>query len=651
MNGAEPVVYFAFVHHANQYAITDGYNNRAGISQVAGTHYSETGLLRIFDLHKQYRVPLNLHISGTLLESLAWHKPDFLSELKQLAKTGLLELLGSSYGQNMMKFFSYDHNLRQLKEQLRLYEIMLDWDPKMVKGIWIPERLWDTQALSEVLTDPNLPNRGYQYVIIDDRLLFSASGEVPNRSPRCCYDYNQIWSTGVHTTYRIRGGHGLCLIPIANDLRQNIPPRRLEQTEKVKSHLKWLLDVSSNTENGLIAVYADDIEKAAGVGWDPKGPSQFESMLQWVSERKWIRTVKIGEWLEFHQPVKEKSVESGTYFELAKEFGACESFENWYYDCRWDNYRGYYAWAEKRIHELEAKGADDSLIELAWKVLLATVWQTAWHTPKTGAHGQKCSDGGPSAWVKAIASHSRIAAIIAEAAHWMRHEDGHSHAYLQDLDQDGESELIIKNNKLYAVFSPAFGGRLVYLFSIGGTSGKLVIGNPIDDWNLLEKLHDYMDIPPNHPGALSDVGYEHDNFDAKIGASTGEQACAILRNVRKTSKAFGLLKNIKLKYDDSMIFVDYIIPGVLPKLSTEIGFSPDYLRLLRYGSKGVKTSSSGNDTKRWANGDIICWAKLVDCPSSAYWDSPRQARFGHGYLLRITSEKSFRVCIGVDIGH
>ena len=100
----------AFVHHANQFLITDGYDNRMGISAIVGTLASQTGLMRVLELHEHYKVPLNLHISGTLLESVAWHCPGFFSELERLAKLGLLELLGGSYGQNMMRFFSRDHN-------------------------------------------------------------------------------------------------------------------------------------------------------------------------------------------------------------------------------------------------------------------------------------------------------------------------------------------------------------------------------------------------------------------------------------------------------------------------------------------------------------------------------------------------------------
>src|SRR5207247_9592216 len=122
------VATLAIVHHANQYMVTDGYDNRVGISGIVGTSSSQTGLLRVLKLHERYGVPFSLHISATLLESLAWHSPAFLSEINRLAGLGLRELIGGTYAQSMMRFFSRQHNLRQINEELLLYEQPVDWN-------------------------------------------------------------------------------------------------------------------------------------------------------------------------------------------------------------------------------------------------------------------------------------------------------------------------------------------------------------------------------------------------------------------------------------------------------------------------------------------------------------------------------------------
>jgi hypothetical protein len=652
---------FAVVHHANQFLITDGYENRSGISKVAGRQGSKMGLLRILEIHRNYHVPLNLHISGTLLESLAWHYPEFFDELESLAKLGLLELIGSSYGQNMMKFFPREHNLRQLNEHLLLYENLLGWKPNRIKVFWVPERLWDTSILAPILGDRELLNGGYRYVILDDRLLYS---DIGNPSPRRIYDKNQTWDAKNFLMYEIEQGLGLFVLPIANNLRQNIPPRSPENLTKVKAQLAWLYDLTTTSnETNYIAIYADDMEKAAGVGWDLNGPIQYEHFVDWIrTNKQQLDSVKITDWASQHAAFDNKNIERGTYVELMNEFGAGESFENWYCDPRWTiPYQRYYDWAASRVVEFSKHGADPDLIELAWKVLLATSWQTAWHTPNSGAHGNPNSDGGPSAWVKATTSHARIAAIIAEAAHWMKMKNDVFNTCdvdHRDIDQDGNIELTIKNNFLFCVFSPTNGGRLLYLFSVKGVKGgRLVVGNPADDWNLLEDLHGYMDTPANHPGAFADVGYEHDRFKVvKIEKSSSHpsqehEPRITLQDAQENSKAFGLKKTISLR--KNVIRVDYLVPPKLAELSTEIGLSPDYLRLLRHGRIGVIGCDINPKLRRWSNKNLHVWVKHENHESgSVFWDNPRQSRFGHGFTVRITSHRNqfFSICIGVELG-
>src|SRR5688572_20948812 len=101
-------VALALVHHANQFLITDGYEQREGISDIVD------GMFRVLEVHNALRVPLNLHISGTLLEAIAWHSPPSVQRLRQYINAGLIELVGSSYGQNIMRFFRPDYNRQQL---------------------------------------------------------------------------------------------------------------------------------------------------------------------------------------------------------------------------------------------------------------------------------------------------------------------------------------------------------------------------------------------------------------------------------------------------------------------------------------------------------------------------------------------------------
>src|SRR5256886_14126698 len=96
--------------------------------------------------------------------------------------------------------------------------------------------------------------------------------------------------------HRIKNRLGLCALPISFGHRRNIPPRTPDDLEKTQAQLEWILDINSDYDNQLVAIYADDMEKVAGVGWDARGLLQFEAMLRWLSERPFMQPAKLAEW-------------------------------------------------------------------------------------------------------------------------------------------------------------------------------------------------------------------------------------------------------------------------------------------------------------------------------------------------------------------
>jgi hypothetical protein len=569
--------------------------------------------------------------------------------MRQMYREGLLELVGSAYGQNVMRFFPYQYNVQQLNESLRLYRLHLGVDPQDVKSFWPPERVWDTASMAAVLKDPALHNGGYESVFVDDRLLLPMHG---HESPRGTYDRKHHWDPQLFHSYRIARGQGLVAVPISTNLRRCVPPRDRDQLRSVEAQLRWLSSLEPAAHPGdLLAVYADDMEKPAGVGWDPRGPSQFEDFLRWVSDTDWVRPVKVAEWTREARLAGPRALDGGTYLELAHDFDAGETYDKWYFDPRWTPYREHFSWSEQRVRHLASLGADSALTALADKHLLASSWETAWHTTAEGAHGIEGSDGGPSSWARAVASHSRHAAVIAEAAFWQRHKDEEAHAYLVDIDNDGEQELVVKNDRLFAVISPRRGGRLVALFAIDGVHGAMVIGNPTDDWHFKEELNDYMDTPANHPGALADVGFEHDCYAAEVVVSDGLAVSARLRNVQAGSPAFGLEKTLYFSsYTDSVLRVEYDAPERLTEVGVEFALSPDYLQLLRCGSS-ILTPFERGATRGCMTYTTSVWVRPEGCPIHQ-WVAPYRAQVGHGHTYRLAvRERHFGLSIGVDRLH
>lgn len=632
---------FAIVHHSNQYMITNGYTNREGLEDVLGIRGGATGSLRIFQLHEAYKIRFNLHISGTLLETILWHCPFLLPYFKRLRRKGLLGLIGSCYGQNIMRFFNDEHNFRQLNEEIKLYREHLDVKPRDLKVFWPPERVWDRKSLAPLLTSRRLLNGGYESVLIDDRLLYS----LPSRK---VFDEGQKRRIASFSPYQIFRANGLTALPISFFLRQHIPPRGRDNLEQLEEFFHWLATKNSRARRRLVAIYADDLEKTAGCcGWDEGGPDHYEAFLQWLARNPWVRPIRLNDWTPRRQVnTCRRSIELGTYFEMSQIFGAGEGYENWYRSREWAPYRDYYAWSEEKVKQAALNGGDPALLELAWKQLLASSWETAWHVPAYGVHGKTSSLSGPSPWAKAIASHSRVAAVIAEAAYWMKHKDGKAHSSVCDIDRDDHQELILKNDKLFAVISPSHGGRLIYLFDIAGRDGKMVVGNPCDDWNWMEELNKYMEIPANHPGALAESGHENDRYKPAVMKGHGDDTGAVLINREKHSEIFGLAKSFRLGRMADEIEVTYSFPGKSPNLSIEFGLSPDYLHLLRFGSNNLREMRDLN-CRGYSNNGTSVWVRLDDLTKTLFSQSaPRQ--FGHGYAFRVDClNRSFTLRVGV----
>jgi thiamine kinase-like enzyme len=144
-----------------------------------------------------------------------------------------------------------------------------------------------------------------------------------------------------------------------------------------------------------------------------------------------------------------------------------------------------------------------------------------------------------------------------------------------------------------------------------------------------------MDCPRNHPGALADVGYEHNRYDPIITVAEGSKVSFTLRNVETGSSLFGMEKRVELTEDASHLAVNYNAPTHLWRISTEVCLSPDYYRMLRYGKKGIALFN-GPSWRGWSNGSARAWLR-INPQESTIWDKPYLNECGHGLTLRVTS--------------
>lgn len=577
----------AFVHHANQFVITDGYADRDGISVTAA------GYDAVLSLHVELGVPAALHISGPVLEAIAWHRPALLARLRQHLASDLITLIGGTYGENVMPLASPRHNRRQLRAFHDLAEDLLEVPRQRLKTAWVPERVWTTGSCASPLRDADATGVAYQRVLLDDRLAHplhessypgSAREAFDAAGPYRWHDHGFPGSVrgrlhpGSLAPYRIAEGHGLVAVPIASHLRYLVPPHDPD-------HLRLLTDLAEDAQDapeGSVLVFADDLERVAGVaGWE-QGLERYARFLRWLTRSDVLRPVGLDDWCDRAEPAPQVVVQHGTYYELAHQHGAGEDYGRWAGDPRWRPYAERLEEVEGALEQAETDGADPGLCALAERLVLLGRHETAWQDPDPG--------GGraPAPWVQATAAHAADALPLLAAARWAADPAAHGLRVLHtDIDGDGHDELVISSDRLFAVLSPRHGGRLSLLVTRDtgpdrAGRGVVVVGNPAEHWNFQTELHQHMQTPPNHPGALGVLGTETHRHDiGRIEVST-EAAVVELSDVEPGPDR-GLTKQVLVSADGTALVVCVrrtVLPG---ELRTTVALSPDYPQLLRTG--------------------------------------------------------------------
>lgn len=577
----------AFVHHANQFVITDGYADRDGVSTTAA------GYDAVLSLHVELGIPASLHISGPALEAIAWHRPALLSRLRTHLDSGLITLIGGTYGENIMPLASPGHNRRQLRAFHDVAEELLGVPRHELRTAWIPERVWETGTCAAPLRDIEATGVRYQRVLIDDRLRYPLNEGRHDGSARQEFDGEGPYSWHEHgfpdgirgrlrpealMPYRIEGGDGLVGVPLASHLRYLVPPHD-------SAHLRLLTELAEDAQQapeGSLLVFADDLERVAGVaGWE-QGLERYARFLRWLSRSEALTTVPLDTWCDRIIPEPERTVEAGTYYELAHHHGSGEDYSKWSHDDRWQPLAGRLDEVESELEHAERDGAEESLCQLAERILMLGRHETAWQDPdpETGR--------APAPWMKATAAHAADALPILAAARWANGLTSSGLCVqIRDVDGDGNEEILLSSDHLFAVFSPRCGGRLSLLVrrdvnATGTSTASVVVGNPADHWNFQTELHQHMQEPNNHPGALAVRGTETHRHELGRVEVTSTTAIIELIDVEPGPDR-GLTKQILLTADGTSLVVCVHRPGLPGELRSTVALSPDYWTLLRRG--------------------------------------------------------------------
>lgn len=638
------------VQHAHQHLVAVGYDSREDIYEL---HRSLSALITE---HLSTRVPLALHLSGTLTTALAWHVPTFAGLVRRTYEEGLLEFVGSAYAQNVMPLFGREHNRRQLSETLKLYRRHYGVEPEAVRCMWVPERVWNTEALAEVITSPDLPNGGYRTIFLDDRHSYRRSpadgspsraefdaGSAPGAacSFRDPFDGRALpGGDGRHLhPYRVAGAEDVTVLPLSSELRYIVPMASPAQLDR----FGYLVETTRQHDG--ILVFGDDAERSAGIGlwaprpWREQSLAPYAATLGHLAADDRVEVVLPSQWLAARTVDAVRPVDPAGFYELVTQQGAREDYQG-FWDCEeWRPYRAELETVEQLLEQV-VDPVPGGLWDAAWHQLMVSAYETGWQEPdETGTHR-------PAPWAKATANHVREAHLLALAAAYADRPGVGMIARLCDVDGDGYDEVILCNEAFFVVVSPRWGGRVVLACDLTQPGGRVVIGNIADDWNWQQEPHRFMETPRNHPGCLADVGAENDSYAVTDLQINDAGAYLVLTNVEAGSRLRGLVKTLRLPVGAPQLDVAYAIPDGCGRVGVEFALCPDYLHLLHEGRGALAALPVFDSEHRrgFAAARSVVWVDVA-AGQPALWDRPVEPQAGHAGVLRLSAWGSFELTV------
>jgi alpha-amylase len=414
------------------------------------------------DVLEQYpQLPIALHTSGSLMEWLAAHHPEYLERLGALAAAGRVEIVGGAFYEPILSMISSADRIGQIT---RYSDWLNDRFGTTIQGMWVPERVWEQSLARDIVS------AGIRYTLLDDYHFKNAG----------------LTQDELHGYYVTEDeGKLLAVFPGSERLRYLIP------FADVENSVHYLREIAEQRPGSVIA-FGDDGEKFGS--W----PGTHEHCYQngWlrrffdalVANQEWLRVVTPSAVLEQVLPAGKVYIPEGSYREMTEwalptsrlaEFDdlrhRLQHEERWpeiapfVRGGYWRNFKVKYPetnemyarmqMVSRRLQEAAANGGHEELIDRARAELYRGQCNCGyWH----GAFG-----GAYLPHLRNAVYHHLIAAdnLLDEAEGrglaegdqpWVELASG-------DYNLDGRQEVRLASNRLVALLSPTAGGQMYEL--------------------------------------------------------------------------------------------------------------------------------------------------------------------------------------------
>ena len=251
------------------------------------------------------RVPVVLHLSGSLIEWLETGRPDFLERLRSLSRTHEVEFLGGAYYEPIYGLIPRRDLLGQIARMGDKIEALFGRRPE---GAWLTERVWNPD-LVEVLSQA-----GIRYTVLDDAHFEKTGINSP--------------VTGYYTA-----NGGPCLTgrqAYAVDLFSSMKTLRyLMPFRDARDAMRHIRSLKTGPERAV--VFADDIEKFGmwpGTARWVYGERWLDRFFTMLEEDPEVQPTTFSRFREMYPSVAKVHVPPGSYEEMTQWSGG--GFDNFF---------------------------------------------------------------------------------------------------------------------------------------------------------------------------------------------------------------------------------------------------------------------------------------------------------------------------------
>ncbi len=481
-----------FIHHGNQH-LTD--NTALNDPDSKNSYWYVLWIHDDVSNKTGRRIPVAIHLSGTLLASQLWYEKWFIDYVKELIDRGVVEVVGGVWAEYITAYFYDNFNDPSAYLAQQYYYKVLGYLPKTA---WIPERTWDDERTGIAYTI----SKYYKAIILD--------GNTHHDEWDSDGDYTKPHQYDTTKT----DGRTLYVFFIHWETQQYLLANTDDGLDKTLRQI--YLSKAMDPDQQQVLVYADDWEKAAGIaGWDSGNIDRYENSIRWIAMHPWIQVVTPDEVIEW--------LDNGSWSPSTDFYCGYDTYallKSWVQDYPYDYRRAYdgWYWGTSSEEAFAALGASEVVIggstvpgrtmpdtimplgdvfgyteyngssentiiyrllrpdglldnaplnEFWWMALVTAnsmLYETAWHT-EDDANGDGLQD--TAYWGRWVWNHLRLVNVLLKAAEWLEYArngliTGADYA-IDDYDWDGYDEVIVYNEYIMA-FIDQRGGAVPYVF-------------------------------------------------------------------------------------------------------------------------------------------------------------------------------------------